>query len=50
MFSFLWGPVLSPCLSYQLLTATAHQDSIVAILKRVRDYSARKFDAVKLYA
>jgi hypothetical protein len=32
MFSLLWVPKLSPCLSYQLLTATAHKDSTAALL------------------
>jgi hypothetical protein len=32
MFHFLWVPELSPCLSYQLLTATAHNDRTAAVL------------------
>jgi hypothetical protein len=26
MFPLLWASKISPCLSYQLLTATAHKD------------------------
>jgi hypothetical protein len=32
MFHLLWVPQLSPCLSYQLLTATAHLEWTAAVL------------------
>jgi hypothetical protein len=31
-FPFLWVPELSPCLSYQLLTVTAHNDWTTAVI------------------
>jgi hypothetical protein len=31
-FPLLWVPELSPCISYQLLTATAHNDCTAAVL------------------
>jgi hypothetical protein len=32
MFPFLWVPELFPCLSYQVLTATAHKDCTSVVL------------------
>jgi hypothetical protein len=39
-FLLLWVPALSPCLSYQLLTATAHNDCTAAV--RYLTHSATK--------